>query len=125
MMDHLMTSDPRYRAYIDRAHRLRARAFRTETRRGVRAVTGVVRWAISFVLSRLRRAAERYGEWRRHEAAIGQLRGLSDSALKDIGLHRSQIRSAVLGLNQEDRRPIPAAPSQEVPAEAIPTRLAA
>ncbi len=32
---------------------------------------------------------------RRRRAAIGELSALSDHALKDIGLHRSQIRSVV------------------------------
>lgn len=34
--------------------------------------------------------------WRRRRAAIAQLRGLDDAALKDIGLHRSGIEAAVV-----------------------------
>jgi len=38
-----------------------------------------------------------YAEARGRAAAVRQLQQLSDHTLRDIGLHRSQIRSAVYG----------------------------
>jgi len=36
-----------------------------------------------------------WAEARRHAAAVRQLERLSDHMLRDIGLHRSQIRTAI------------------------------
>ena len=41
------------------------------------------------------RLVEGFGAARRRRAAIGELSALSDHALKDIGLHRGEIRSVV------------------------------
>ena len=41
------------------------------------------------------RLVEGFRAARRHRAAIGELSALSDHALKDIGLHRSEIPSVV------------------------------
>ncbi|MCH8999871.1 MAG: DUF1127 domain-containing protein [Proteobacteria bacterium] len=41
------------------------------------------------------RLVEGFRAARRHRATIGELSALSDHALKDIGLHRSEIRSVV------------------------------
>jgi uncharacterized protein YjiS (DUF1127 family) len=43
----------------------------------------------------LRGVWRRFRAWQRRKAAIAQLRSLDDSALKDIGLHRSGIEAAV------------------------------
>ena len=39
----------------------------------------------------------RWREWRRHKAAIRDLRALSDRTLKDMGLTRGEIVAAVDG----------------------------
>jgi uncharacterized protein YjiS (DUF1127 family) len=36
-----------------------------------------------------------YSNWRAEQAAIAELRSLSDRDLKDIGLHRSEILSVI------------------------------
>jgi uncharacterized protein YjiS (DUF1127 family) len=43
----------------------------------------------------LKRLWRAFIAWRIDQAAIGQLRGMSDRELKDIGLQRSQIEFAV------------------------------
>ena len=53
---------------------------------------GVSLQALEGRVSRLRQALS---VWRRRRAAVGELSVLSDHMLKDIGLHRSQIRSVV------------------------------
>ncbi len=45
--------------------------------------------------SRVLRLGQALSAWRRRRAAIGELSALSDHALKDIGLHRGEIRSVV------------------------------
>ena len=45
----------------------------------------------------LRRTAGSIAEWRQRQAAVQYLHGLSDEALKDIGISRSQIERAVDG----------------------------
>ena len=44
-----------------------------------------------------------YIDWRLRRLAIAQLRGMSDRELKDIGLFRSQLESAVRGDVVRDR----------------------
>ncbi len=43
------------------------------------------------------------GVWRRRRAAVGELSVLNDHMLKDIGLHRSEIRSVVELLRPAER----------------------
>ena len=43
----------------------------------------------------LRGLWRQFQAWRRRKVAIAQLRALDDSALKDIGIHRSGIEAAV------------------------------
>lgn len=43
----------------------------------------------------LRELWQQFRRWYQRKAAITQLRGLDDAALKDIGLHRSGIEAAV------------------------------
>jgi uncharacterized protein YjiS (DUF1127 family) len=45
---------------------------------------------------RFRRIAAALRRWRAHETAVTELMRLNDKMLADIGLHRSEIRSAVL-----------------------------
>ena len=53
---------------------------------------GAVRWLV--------RAIRR---WRRREQAIAELARLDDKTLADIGLHRSEIRSAVIDEDEPNR----------------------
>jgi uncharacterized protein YjiS (DUF1127 family) len=52
---------------------------------------------------------EAYMAWRIERAAIATLSSMSDRALKDIGLTRSEIMTAVRGEGPRDRRvpPLP------------------
>jgi uncharacterized protein YjiS (DUF1127 family) len=46
---------------------------------------------------RIAEAIDAYGEARGRAAAVRELERLGDRTLRDIGLHRSQIHSAVYG----------------------------
>ncbi len=59
-------------------------------------------WA-SGLAATLKRWWLAYITWRIEQAAIARLRSMSDMALKDIGLNRSGITSAVRGEAARDR----------------------
>jgi uncharacterized protein YjiS (DUF1127 family) len=67
--------------------------------------------------SRASRLVQALSVWRKRRAAVRELSGLSDHTLKDIGLHRGEIRSVV----HEMIRVAEAAPG-EAPAERIQAR---
>lgn len=46
-------------------------------------------------LSTLSTALAAYATWRRQRKAVAELRRLDDRTLRDLGLHRSEIRMAV------------------------------
>ncbi len=62
------------------------------------------------------RLVEEFRAARRRRAAIGELSALSNHALKDIGLHRSEIRSVVHEMTRA------AAPTQRRPVSRWPAR---
>jgi uncharacterized protein YjiS (DUF1127 family) len=49
----------------------------------------------------LRKAWRRAGQWWHNKRAIAQLEALDDRMLKDIGIERSQIESAVDGTDHD------------------------
>ena len=65
----------------------------TLARRLVADISGGV--SLPALGSRVLRLGQALSVWRRRRAAIGELSALSDHALKDIGLHRGEIRSVV------------------------------
>ena len=70
--------------------------------------------------SRLLRLGQALSAARRRRAAIGELSALSDRALKDIGLHRSQIRSVVHEMTRaaapaQRRTPVSRPPARRLP----------
>lgn len=91
MMDHYRNSDPNYRIYIERAKALRARAFAAFLSHAGRTLWRAPRSLWRMLACRRRRiAAER------------ELQALDDTTLKDIGLSRSQIGSAVAATLPEE-----------------------
>lgn len=80
MADLLIRTDPRYSRYLDRAQAARADALRALFRA---VVNGLAR------ALRARRRARTRGRW------IAALNALDDRTLRDIGVHRGNIRSAV------------------------------
>jgi uncharacterized protein YjiS (DUF1127 family) len=51
---------------------------------------------LALLAAPLRGLARAYKRWRERERAIAELARLDDVTLADIGLHRSEIRSAVI-----------------------------
>ena len=64
---------------------------------------GATRWP-GLVWSGIRSAWRRYAAWCENRRAIHDLRGLDDRSLRDLGIGRSEITAAVLGLDVELRR---------------------
>ncbi|MCH7794589.1 MAG: DUF1127 domain-containing protein [Proteobacteria bacterium] len=66
------------------------------------------------------RLVEGFRAARRHRAAIGELSALSDHALKDIGLHRSEIPSVVHEMTRaaapaQSQTPVSRRPARRLP----------
>jgi uncharacterized protein YjiS (DUF1127 family) len=89
------------------AHAARAQSLRTS----LRALFGFF-WRPAVPARPLAAAARErwtaYGTWRERRRAVRALGALDDRSLKDMGLHRSEIESAVLG--QSSAPPRSAAP---------------
>ena len=84
MIDFYANTDPRYRPYIRKAQLGRSAAFVAAFHALWTGPSNVLQRAVS----RLRRARAR-------RKARAELRGLSDGALKDIGVARCEIGSIV------------------------------
>jgi uncharacterized protein YjiS (DUF1127 family) len=59
--------------------------------------------ALATAVAALKRLGAAYVSWRMEQSALVVLRSLSDRELKDIGLARSEISSAVRNRNPQDR----------------------
>ena len=89
------------------AHAARAQSLRTS----LRALFGVLRRPgvpAGLVAAAAREWWTAYGTWLERRRAVRALGALDDRSLKDMGLHRSEIESAVLG--QSSAPPRSAAP---------------
>ena len=89
------------------AHAARAQCLRTS----LRALFGVLRRPgvpTGLVAAAAREWWTAYGTWLERRRAVRALGALDDRSLKDMGLHRSEIESAVLG--QSSAPPRSAAP---------------
>ena len=63
------------------------------------------------------RLVEGFRSWHRRRAAVRELRALSDHTLKDIGLHRSEIRSVVHEMTRAAESAKGPVPKSRRPAE--------
>jgi len=63
------------------------------------------------------RLVEEFRAWHRRRAAVRELRALSDHTLKDIGLHRSEIRSVVHEMTRAAESAKGPVPESRRPAE--------
>ena len=73
------------------AHAARAQSLRTS----LRALLGFLRTPVRLVAAAAREWRTAYGTWLERRRAIRALGALDDRSLKDMGLHRSEIESAV------------------------------
>ena len=89
----LYDSDQRYEDYVREARHRRSEVAWMLLKRSSRAIG-----------RNIARVAEHIGEWRRRRGALAALRALDDRTLKDIGMHRSQIRAHVLGIDDRPDR---------------------
>ncbi len=79
----------------------RNRGIPTLVRRVLADIGGGV--SLQALESRVSRLGQALSVWRRRRAAVRELSVLSDHMLKDIGLHRSEIRSVVELLRPAER----------------------
>lgn len=90
-----LKQDARQRAQQERARALREMLAGVPKLALVAARGG---WAMGrMVVRRAGKWSSAYAIWRARRRAIKELGGLDDRALKDIGLHRSEIESVVYG----------------------------
>jgi uncharacterized protein YjiS (DUF1127 family) len=74
------------REAMDRAHVERALAMRA-----------IVAWTVGRTAALVRRLVDRFVTWQVRREAIAQLSSLDNRSLRDIGINRSEIESAVRG----------------------------
>ena len=96
----MFTNEPAYshddiQRYLKEGCRLRAAMWVSVMARTVKGLWHVIRQCVTFAISVPRRSTDAIVRAHRRDAYIHALAALNDRTLKDIGLHRSEIRSAV------------------------------
>ena len=97
-MDHWAISTPEMERYLRRAHQERAQMFTKLSRHAAVALAQLVREAVTIAGDIGRSAWRRIVRWHLRRAAVRDLMWLDERLLRDIGLRRSDIYSAVYGI---------------------------
>lgn len=97
-MDHWPISTPEMERYIRRAHQERAEMFAKLSRHAAVGLAQLVREAVTIAGDIGRSAWRRIVRWHLRRAAVRDLMWRDDRLLRDIGLRRSDIHSAVYGI---------------------------
>ena len=96
----MFTNEPAYshediRRYVKEGRRLRAAMWITLVRRTRKSLRDAVRRSGGIAINAARRLTKAIIRAHRRNTTVHTLQALDDGTLKDIGLHRSEIRSAV------------------------------
>lgn len=89
----------------DGLHRFHAHGPERTGRKAEETPGTALRWFADELKQAVHGAAGWISHWRQRRAAIRELQGLNDHYLKDIGLERSEITSAVDGLPENGGHP--------------------
>ena len=97
-MDHWSISTPEMERYLRRAHQERAQMFAKLSRHAAVGLAQLVREAVTIAGDIGRSAWRGIVRWHLRRAAVRDLMSRDDRLLRDIGLRRSDIHSAVYGI---------------------------